>query len=125
MSPELKISAEKKAESLGFSSLQEMVRVILTQLTRGVDVRVDDICLKYGISYLGLFGSMARGEATDSSDVDLFVRFGDTTNIGLFTLDQIQRELEKRFGRKVDLVTKMNQYIQEDAMKDIKVLYER
>jgi len=125
MTPELKQAAEKKAESLGFSSLQEMIRVILTQLTTRVEVRVDDICEKYGISYLGLFGSMARGEAREDSDVDLLVKFNDSANIGLFELDRVQRDLEMRFGRKVDLVTKMNKYIQPEAMKDLKTIYER
>jgi predicted nucleotidyltransferase len=125
MSPELKRVAESKAKRLGFSSLQELVRVMLTQITRGNDIRVDDICEKYGIGYLGLFGSMARGEAREDSDVDLLVRFEDNTNIGLFELDQVQRDLEMRFGRRVDLVTKMNKYIQPEAMKDLKTIYER
>jgi predicted nucleotidyltransferase len=125
MTPELKQTAEKKAESLGFSSLQEMVRVMLTQLTTRSEVQVDDICEKYGISYLGLFGSMARGEAREDSDVDLLVKFDDNSNIGLFELDRIQRDLEMRFGRKVDLVTKLNKYIQPEAMKELKTIYER
>jgi hypothetical protein len=125
INPELKQAAEKKAERLGFSSLQEMVRVMLTQITSRSEVRVDDICEKYGINFLGLFGSMARGEAREDSDVDLLVRFDDNANIGLFELDRVQRDLEIRFGRKVDLVTKMNKYIQQEAMKDLKTLYER
>lgn len=125
MSPELRRAAEMKAESLGFSSLQEMIRVMLTQVTRGRDVRVDDICEKYGIAYLGLFGSMARGEDTAESDVDLLVRFEDQTNIGLFELDRLQRDLEIRFGRKVDLVTKLNKYIEPEAERDLKTLYEK
>lgn len=125
ISPELKQAAKKKAANLGFSSLQEMIRVMLTQLTTRSEVRVDDICEKYGISYLGLFGSMARGEAREDSDVDLLVKFNDDTNIGLFELDRVQRDLEMRFDRKVDLVTKMNKYIQTEAMKDLKTIYER
>ena len=125
MSPELKRAAESKSKSLGFSSLQELVRVMLTQITSKPEVRVDDICEKYGISYLGLFGSLARGEAREDSDVDLFVKFDDNANIGLFELDRVQRDLEMRFGRKVDLVTKMNKYIQPEAMKDLKTIYER
>jgi predicted nucleotidyltransferase len=68
---------------------------------------------------------MARGEARVDSDVDLLVRFADNSNIGLFELDRVQRDLEMRFGRKVDLVTKMNKYIEPEAMKDLKILYER
>jgi len=125
INPELKAAAEKKAEMLGFSSLQEMVRVMLTQLTRKTDIQVDDICEKYGIDYLGMFGSTARGEAREDSDVDLLVRFGDNTNIGLFELDRVQRDLEIKFGKKVDLVTKLNKYILPEAMKDLKTIYER
>jgi predicted nucleotidyltransferase len=125
MTPELKKAAEKKADNLGFSSLQELVRVMLTQITARPEIRVDDICKKYGISYLGLFGSTARGEEKQDSDVDLLVKFDDKAGIGLFELDRVQRELEIRFGRKVDLVTKMNKYIEPQAMKDLKILYER
>jgi hypothetical protein len=98
---------------------------MLTQLTTRSEVQVDDICEKYGISYLGLFGSMARGEAREDSDLDLLVKFDDNSNIGLFELDRVQRDLEMRFGRKVDLVTKLNKYIQPEAMKDLKTIYER
>jgi len=68
---------------------------------------------------------MARGEAKEDSDVDLLVKFDDNSNIGLFELDRVQRDLEMRFGRKVDLVTKLNKYIQPEAMKDLKTIYER
>lgn len=125
ITPELRQAAERKAASLGFSSLQEMIRVMLTQLTSRAEIKVDDICEKYRVSYLGLFGSVARGEAGQESDIDLLVRFEPGATVGLFELDRVQRELEMRFGRRVDLVTKMNKYIQPEAAKDIKTLYER
>jgi len=125
MSPDLRRTAEKKAEKLGFSSLQEMIRVMLTQITHESEIQVDDICKKYGINYLGVFGSTARGEAHEDSDVDLLVRFDDSANIGLFELDQVQRDLEMRFGRRVDLVTKLNKYIKPEAMRDLRTIYER
>jgi len=62
MTPELKQTAEKKAESLGFSSLQEMVRMVLTQLTTRSEVQVDDICDKYGISYLVFLAQWPEGK---------------------------------------------------------------
>lgn len=121
---ELKIKAENKAEKLGFSSVQEMIRVILTQITQSNVVKVDDICNKYKINYLGMFGSMARGDQNDNSDVDLLAKFKSNNKIGLFELDQIQREFERRYGRKVDLVTKINKYIEPDIMKDLVTIYE-
>lgn len=122
---ELRILAEEKADRLGFSSVQEMVRVILTQLTKEKEIKIDDICRKYGINYLGLFGSMARSETREDSDVDLLVKFDSKSNIGLFELDRVQRELEMRYGRKVDLVTKINKYMEPSVMKDLKTIYER
>ena len=123
--PDLRTKAENKAEKLGFSSLQEMIRVILTQITQNNLVKVDDICHKYKINYLGMFGSMARGEQRADSEVELLVKFSDKNKIGLFELDQIQREFERRFGRKVDLVTKINKYIEPEAMKDLTTIYEK
>jgi len=125
---ELREKAEKEADSLGFSSLQEMIRVMLTQITKKqdeIEFKVDDICDKYGINYLGLFGSVARGEQTKNSDVDLLVKFNKNNKIGLFELDNLQREFEKRLGKKVDLVTKLNKYIKPYALKDLKTIYEK
>ena len=122
---ELREKAEARAEKMGFSSVQEMIRVILTQIVQDNNVKVDDICNKYKIKYLGMFGSMARGEAGNDSDVDLLVRFDGDNKIGLFELDQIQREFERRYGRRVDLVTKLNKYVEPEAMKDLKTIYER
>ncbi len=122
---ELRKKAEKQAEKLGFSSIQEMIRVLLTQITEKKNIRVDDICDKYNIKYLGMFGSMARNEEREDSDVDLLVKFDSKNKVGLFELDQIQRNFERRFGRKVDLVTKINKYIEPEALKDLKTIYEK
>lgn len=125
---ELREKAEREACDLGFSSLQEMIRVMLTQITKkqkGLEFKVDDICNKYGINYLGLFGSVARGEETSESDVDLLVKFDKKRKMGLFGLAEVQGEFERRLGRKVDLVTKMNKYIKPYALNDLKTLYEK
>lgn len=59
-----------------------------------------------GISYLGLFGSAARGEEKSNSDIDVLIDFN--TNKTLFDLADIQFYLETTLGRKVDLVTRKN-----------------
>lgn len=51
-----------------------------------------------------LFGSYARGEEREDSDVDLIVKFDRSLPIGLFAFVRMHRELEERLGRKVDLV---------------------
>ena len=57
-----------------------------------------------GVRSLGLFGSMARDEATDASDVDLLVEFeGPATFDAYMDLKEL---LERILVRRVDLVTK-------------------
>jgi predicted nucleotidyltransferase len=55
-----------------------------------------------GIRSLDIFGSVARGDATSSSDVDLLVEFDRP--IGLFHFFRVQRRLEEIVGCRVDLV---------------------
>ena len=58
---------------------------------------------RYGVSAVSLFGSVARGESTEDSDIDLLVEFSQP--IGLFKFVELKRILEEAFGRSVDLVT--------------------
>lgn len=57
---------------------------------------------KYGIEKLALFGSVARGEQREDSDIDVCVKFKKTTFRLYMSLHE---ELEKMFGIKVDLLT--------------------
>ena len=58
---------------------------------------------KYPISELGIFGSYARGEATDDSDIDVLVNFNGRIGLGFIKL---AHDLEDIFNKKIDLVTK-------------------
>ena len=57
---------------------------------------------QYRVRRAGVFGSMARGEATETSDIDILVDPPD--GIGLFDFVGIKLDLEDALGRKVDLV---------------------
>jgi len=57
----------------------------------------------YGVQSLALFGSVARNDASASSDIDLLVEF--SRPVGLFGLFALQDRLEVLFGCKVDLGT--------------------
>ncbi len=57
----------------------------------------------YRVARVGIFGSVARGEATDTSDVDILVEFSDHPD--LFQFVRLQERLSKILGREVDLVT--------------------
>ncbi len=58
---------------------------------------------EFGVKSLALFGSVARDEANEGSDVDLLVEFDRP--VGFFGLIRLQEHLEGRLGRKVDLGT--------------------
>ncbi len=60
------------------------------------------IAKRYGIRNLRLFGSYARGEASDSSDIDLRIDRGNLT--GLFSYFAMVDDLEQALDRHVDLV---------------------
>lgn len=56
---------------------------------------------KYGILKMGVFGSVARGEQREDSDVDVYIE-GELK--GLFALAGIKNELEELQGCQVDIV---------------------
>ncbi len=58
----------------------------------------------YHVSSLELFGSYARGNQTDSSDIDILVDFSTTPD--LLNFIKIEELLQKELGKKVDLVPK-------------------
>ena len=68
---------------------------------------------RYGILEIGIFGSAARDEIGEGSDVDVVVRISKPD---LFMLVGIKNELEQRLQRPVDIVTyreNMNQFLRE------------
>jgi len=62
-----------------------------------------ELAERCGVESLTLFGSVARGEATHASDVDLLVAFDRPT--GYFGLVRLQLFLQALLGRDVDLGT--------------------
>ena len=57
----------------------------------------------FGVARVSLFGSFARDEGREDSDVDLLVEF--SRPIGLFEFVRLQRQLGELVGHRVDLVT--------------------
>ena len=75
------------------------------------DLKIDyaslaDVCRRYHVKELSLFGSAARGEMGVDSDIDLMVEFDPEVHIGLIGFQSLAEQLEKLAGRRVDLVTK-------------------
>ena len=67
---------------------------------------------KYGILRMGIFGSVARNEHTDVSDVDVYV---EGQLHGFFALAGIKQDLEELLGRLRD---KMDSFLREKILKE-------
>jgi predicted nucleotidyltransferase len=74
----------------------------MTRLLEKNRTEILRIAAEYGARNVRVFGSTARGSATDASDVDILVDLDE----GRSLLDQVglQQELEALLGRKVDVV---------------------
>ena len=59
----------------------------------------------FSVKSLYLFGSYAREEAGEQSDLDILVEFEAGAQIGLFEFARLRRQLCELLGREVDLVT--------------------
>ena len=63
------------------------------------------IAEKYNLNAVFLFGSYARGEADETSDIDLIVDTAGTDIKGLFALGELYCTLEEAFQKEIDLIT--------------------
>lgn len=75
----------------------------LSEIKSTLERNKDRLFISYPIKSLAIFGSFARNEENDLSDVDILVEFND--KIGVRFID-LANELEKLTELKVDLVSK-------------------
>lgn len=67
--------------------------------------KVTQFCQRWDITEFALFGSVLRDDfKTDKSDIDVLISFSKNAHWTLFDLVDMEDELQKIFGRKVDLV---------------------
>ena len=66
---------------------------------------VAPIAQKYGLRAVYLFGSYARNEATDKSDVDILIDRTGSRIKGMFDMGGLYSELQESIGKEIDLVT--------------------
>lgn len=94
----------------------------------GIDVapeQIADLCRRYRVREMALFGSAARGELRTDSDIDVVVELQPNHGLGLFEFDELQTELSRVFGRRVDLVSKsgLKPRIRPFVLRDARVIY--
>lgn len=73
----------------------------------------------FGISELGIFGSVAKKQNTDLSDIDVLVDFSKP--VGFFKFIELEDYLSRILEKKVDLVTKkaLKPAIKEEVLKEV------
>jgi uncharacterized protein len=83
-----------------------------------------DICRENDVAMMGVFGSQARGEANDQSDIDLLVRFSKRKS--LIALIALERQISDALEMKVDLLTEaaLSPYLRARILGDLQVIYE-
>jgi predicted nucleotidyltransferase len=86
--------------------------------------RIGELCEKYHIARLSLFGSVNRDDFSADSDVDVLIEFkpGKTPGLRFFT---IQDDLTQLFGRRVDLNTpeSLSRYFREKVEAEAVPIY--
>jgi len=84
-----------------------------------------EVCRRYGVKELSVFGSAVRGEMRPDSDVDIMVEFEPSVRIGLIKFESFIEELESLAGRRVDLVTKrgLKPWVRPQVLKSARVIY--
>jgi uncharacterized protein len=88
--------------------------------------RVADLCRKYGVSRLSIFGSALRDDFNvEQSDVDLLVEYLPDQVPGLFGFMELEDRLEEVFHRKVDLSTpeSLSKYFRDDVLAIAEPIY--
>jgi hypothetical protein len=99
--------------------------MVIAQGVELPEAGIAEICRRYQVKALSLFGSAARGEMRPDSDVDLLVEFLPDAEIGLIQHFAAERELSALLGRKVDLVSKraIRKTLIEEILPQARLIY--
>lgn len=79
----------------------------------------------YSPVMIGVFGSYARNENQESSDIDILVKFKST--LSLLQLVHLERLISQQLGIKVDLITVgaiKNKIVKDSIDKDLQIIYQ-
>jgi predicted nucleotidyltransferase len=89
------------------------------------ETKLAEICRRYHVRELALFGSVLRDDFREDSDIDVLVEFEPRARVGFFELARLQRELASILGRNVDIVPKqgLNPIIRKAVLDSASVVY--
>jgi predicted nucleotidyltransferase len=89
------------------------------------EAQLADLCRRYQVGELSLFGSAARGEMRPDSDVDLLVEFLPDAQVDLVDYAGLILDLSRLLGRKLDLVSKngLKPLIRDSVLEEARLVY--
>lgn len=96
-----------------------------TPLPLDLDVdRLSEICRRYGVARLEVFGSVSRGEADSSSDIDVLYELAPGSRLG-WEIETLADELAVVLGRPVDLVSRraLHERLRDAVLAEAQLIY--
>ena len=100
---------------------------MVTMSTQTMTEKISEYFKTQPVLKAWLFGSVARGEETPESDIDILVEYDKDARISLLTISHMMGELEKSTGRHIDLIEDgcLLPFAAESANRDKRLIYER
>ena len=91
-----------------------------TDALETLSAHMTELRTRYSVKRIGVFGSVARGEAREGSDIDLLVEFEPNAHVGLFDFARLRDRLSQLLGCRVDLVTEdaLHSALRERVLKE-------
>ena len=112
---------------LNTAKRKEYGELTISKIKRLLEETIKEANLKNKIKKAYLFGSYARGEETEKSDIDL--RIESDNRFNLFDLSELSYLLRIKSGKKIDIATQepseMDQVFYDSIRKDEICIYER
>ena len=99
--------------------MKQKKRLHRAEVLRILGLHKNDFASRYGVTKLGIFGSVARNEAAEASDVDVVVEMNKPD---LFYIVHIKEELEEALHCSVDIVhyrKRMNNFLKKRINRDV------
>jgi predicted nucleotidyltransferase len=100
--------------------------------TDDIKRRIQPIAKQYGLAAVYLFGSYARGEATDASDIDLLIDRSGSKVKSLFDMGGLSQDFSESVAKKVDLITVQalqqsddDPRFEKNLQREMRLLYEK
>jgi predicted nucleotidyltransferase len=86
--------------------------------------RLREVCERFGLSRLAVFGSVSRGDSAADSDIDLLYDLAPNARLG-WEIEALAEELTSLLGRRVDLVSRaaLHARLRDSVLAEAHLLY--